>query len=543
MVVNKSGTVSANSAVKKVDVVVVGAGIGGMYAVHKFREMNLSVQGIESGGDIGGVWYWNRYPGARCDLMSIDYSYSFSKEIQQEWTWSEQFAAQPEILSYLNFVADKLDLRKDIQFNTRVIRAEFNEQSHTWFVTTNTGDIFEAPYCVMATGPLSIPKDPDFAGTKDFQGDIYFAGKWPHEGVDFTGKRVGLVGTGSSGIQITPVVAETAQSLHVFQRTPSFSLPMRNVELDDEYIEEVKNNYNGLRETAGASRLGGMRPVTTRAFFSVPRGQRVQLMEDAWNQGGLAFLGTFSDLLVNEKANDQVADFVRSKIEQVIDDPQLAEQLKPQGYPVFARRPCLDTSYYEAFNKPHVHLVDCINDPIEKLTAKGVKTTSRETELDILIFATGYDSLSGAMMAFDIIGRNEKPLKEKWVEGPVSYMGLLIKDFPNLFSVCGANGPSALANIFTLNEQNVDWIADCIQHMRDKGIATVEATAEAESDWMGVVADMARKTLISKAKTWYVGANIEGKPTGLTIYAGGFLAYRQFCDNVVAEGYSGLVFD
>lgn len=527
---------------KRVDVLVVGAGVGGLYAAYKFMSMGLSVQGLEAGGDVGGVWYWNRYPGARCDLMSIDYSYSFSDEIQQDWTWSEQFAAQPEILAYLNFVADRLDLRKSICFNTRVIRAEYREQSQTWFITTDSGDVFEADYCVMATGPLSIPKDPAFPGTSEFQGDIYFAGKWPHHSVDFEGKRVGLVGTGSTGIQITPVVAEQAKSLHVFQRTPSFTLPMRNVVLDDEYIAEVKRHYSGLREAARVSRLGGMRPVTTRAFFSVPHVQRQQLMEDAWNEGGLAFLGTFSDLLVNEEANEQVAEFVRSKLETVVDDPVVAELLKPRGYPIFARRPCLDTYYYEAYNKPNVHLVDCISEPVERLTLEGLKTEKQTYELDILIFATGYDSLSGAMMAFDIIGRDGVQLREKWAQGPVSYMGLVMQDFPNLFSICGPNGPSALANIFTLNEQNVDWIAECIQNMREKGFTTVEATSNAEKEWMELVAQLATTTLISKAKTWYVGANIEGKPQGLTMYAGGFLSYRQFCDKVAADNYPGLKF-
>ncbi len=542
METNKRGA-GVNKAAKKVDVLVVGAGIGGMYAIHKFREMGLSVQGIESGGDVGGVWYWNRYPGARCDLMSIDYSYSFSEEIQQEWTWSEQFAAQPEILEYLNFVADKLDLRRGICFNTRVTRAEYRQENSTWLITTDAGDVFEANYCIMATGPLSIPKDPAFPGTEPFQGDIYFAGKWPHEGVDFKGKRVGLVGTGSTGIQITPVVAEQAQSLRVFQRTPSFTLPMHNVELDDEYIAEVKRNYPGLRAAARASRVGGMRPVSSRAFYSIPRSKRLQLMENAWNESGLALLGAFTDLLVNEEANEEVADFVRAKIEQVVDDPDVAEQLKPRGYPIFARRPCLDTHYYEAYNKSHVHLVDCNEEPIESLTSCGLKTTKGEYELDMLIFATGYDSLSGAMLAFDIIGRDGVSLKEKWAHGPVSYMGIVMKDFPNLFSVCGANGPSALANIFTLNEQNVDWIADCVSHMRANGLASAEATAEAEEEWMTLVADLASKTLISKANTWYVGANIEGKPKGLTMYTGGFLAYRQFCDEVVSSGFRGLSFE
>lgn len=539
---NQYKTSDAILGVTKIDAVVIGAGLGGMYALHRLRGMNLSVVGIESGGDVGGVWYWNRYPGARCDLMSIDYCYSFSKEIEEEWNWSEQYAAQPEILSYLNFVADKLNLRKDFKFNTRVVSAEYNQSKSTWLVTTNSGERYEAKYCVMATGPLSVPKDPQFPGTDDFEGDIFYAGKWPHEKVSFEGKRVGVIGTGSTGIQIVPVVAEEAEELVVFQRTPSFTLPMRNMEYDDEYQAEVKRNYKGLREAARNSPLGGMRPRTTRPFFSLPRKQREDLMEDAWLRGGLSFLGAFSDLLTNPEANEQVAEFVRNKIGQVVEDPDTAERLKPQGYPIFARRACLDTNYYEAYNKPHVKLADCLTDPIEGFTAKGIKTQDNEYELDTVILATGYDGLTGAMLAFDIIGKDGVNLKETWKDGAKSYMGMLIDGFPNLFMICGANGPAALANIFTINEQNVDWFCDVISHMHRNNYSAFECTEEAQNEWMNKVANLAEKTLISKAKTWYVGANIDGKPKGLSLYTDGFQNYRAFCDQVAENGYTGITF-
>jgi cation diffusion facilitator CzcD-associated flavoprotein CzcO len=526
----------------RTDAVVIGAGIGGMYMAHRLRGMNMSVRGIEAGADVGGVWYWNRYPGARCDLMSIDYSYSFSEAVQQEWTWPEQYASQPDILSYIGFVADKLELRKHFQFNTRVVSAEFDEARDVWRIKTDRGDVYEAKYCIMATGPLSIPKPPDFPGVDIFKGELFSAAKWPHTQVDFAGKRVGVIGTGSTGIQIVPVVAEQAKELFVFQRTPSFSLPMRNTRLDADYVAEVKRNYPGIRLAARNSPLGGVRPTTTRPYFSVPPAQRRALMEDAWQRGGLAFLGTFSDLLTNPEANEQVAEFVRGKIDQIVRDPTTAEKLKPRGYPIFARRPCLDTNYYETFNRAGVHLVDCLTDPIERLTERGLKTRTRQFDLDALILATGYDGLTGALLALDIRGRNGRDLRSKWDDGARSYLGVLMEDFPNLFMICGANGPAALANIFTLDEHNVDWICDCIEYMRQNQFKTIEATAQAEAEWMAIVATLAEKTLLSKAKTWYVGANIEGKARGLTLYTGGFQKYRDYCATVAESGYRGTVF-
>lgn len=525
-----------------VDVVVVGAGFGGMYAVHRFREMGLTVLGIEAGADVGGVWFWNRYPGARCDLMSLDYCYSFSPEIEQDWTWSEQFAAQPEILAYANFVADRLGLREFFRFQTRVVSATFDDARAIWRIATDDGRTVEATYCVMATGPLSIPKGVPYPNADAFKGDILLAAKWPHTPVDFAGKRVGLIGTGSTGIQIVPEVAKTAAELVVFQRTPSFTLPMRNVPLDPDYIAELKRNYAGIRQAARNSPLGGVRPQSTRPFFSVTPAQRQALMEDSWQRGGLAFLGTFSDLLTNPEANEQVAEFVRGKIGEVVADPVTAEALKPRGYPIFARRPCLDTSYYEAFNAPHVRLHDCFADPILQLTQGGVQTTvAGEIELDVLIFATGYDGLTGALLAFEVVGRGGLSLREKWQGGPQSYLGLMMQGFPNLFMVCGANGPAALANIITLDQQNVDWIAAAIAHMRREGLTAMEPTADAERSWMETVHGLAELTLVSKANTWYVGANIGGKPRGLSMYTGGFQRYSEAC-SLAAKGYEAFGF-
>jgi cation diffusion facilitator CzcD-associated flavoprotein CzcO len=525
-----------------VEVLVIGAGFGGMYMLHRLRENHTSVRVIEAGGDVGGTWYWNRYPGARCDVMSIDYSYSFSDEIQQEWTWSERFAEGKEIRAYQKFVADKLDLRRDIQFNTRANSVRFDDAKERWIVETDRGDRFEAVYCVMATGPLSVPKAIDIPGSDTFKGKLFQSGKWPHEEVDFKGKRVGVVGTGSSGVQIVPVVAEDAGHLWVFQRTPSFSMPMRNSPLDAQYMAQIKQNYPALRAAAKNSFTGGVRSVSSRPFFSVPVAERQELMEDGWRRGGLAFMGTFSDLLFNAEANEIVAEFVRNKIDEVVKDPETAERLKPRGYPIFARRPVLDTNYYEAFNRSNVSLVDCLSDPIVEITERGVKTTAQEIDLDIIILATGYDGLTGAMLAIDMTGRDGRRLSDKWAAGSKSYLGLAMEGFPNLFIIAGANGPSAFANFVILNEQNADWIVDCINYMRKHDLTLIEATEAAETEWMDVISSLAEKTLYPKANTWYTGANIAGKPRSFGIYTGGFNKYRELCSSIAAEGYRGFKF-
>lgn len=524
------------------DVIVVGAGFGGLYAIHKFREMGLSVQGFEAGGDIGGVWYWNRYPGARVDLPSIDYSFGFSREVEQEWTWSEYFAAQPELMRYFDFVATRLDLRKHYRFNTRVQRAEWDAGRARWVVTTQAGEVFEARYCVMATGPLSVPRDPDIPGLDTFKGELYRAARWPHQPVSYAGKRVAVLGTGSTGIQIVQEVGPQAGELFVLQRTPSFTMPMRNFALTPEYAAEVKRHYPGLREVARNSPAGGLRPASTRAFFSVRPEERQSLLEDAWQRGGLAMLGTFSDLMFNEEANEQVAEFIRGKIGEVVTDPATAEALKPRGYPVFARRPCLDSSYYETYNLPHVHLVDLTKEPLVEITERGVRTATREIELDMLILATGYDGLTGALTAFDVVGKRGETVNQKWKDGAHSYMGLMLEGFPNLFMTTGPTGPAALANIVRISENDVDWIAALMTHMDQNSLASVEPTQAAEDAWMELVRTLAQRTLLSKAKTWYVGANVAGKAQGLTLYTGGFPKYSEHCTQVIQRGWTDLSF-
>ncbi|MGB3501555.1 MAG: NAD(P)/FAD-dependent oxidoreductase [Mesorhizobium sp.] len=534
---NPASGEGAKARTTRRDVVVIGAGFGGMYAVYRFRELGYDVTGIDLAGDVGGVWYWNRYPGARCDLMSVDYSYGFSPEIQQEWTWSEQFAGQEEILRYANFVADRLDLRRSFQFETRVNSAIWDEQAKLWRVTTDKGETIETPVCIMSTGPLSVPKDPDIPGIDSFKGTILRAQKWPHHPVDFAGKRVGLIGTGSSGIQIVQEVGRSAGELFVFQRTPSFTLPMRNHKLEPDYIAEMKRHYPALRDACRANPTGGTRPVSTRPFYSLPPSQRRDVMEHAWVDGGHTFLGAFSDILLNEDANAEVADFVRAKIEEVVVDKATAEALKPRGYPIFARRVCLDTDYYETYNIETVHLVDCIKNPIVEITEKGIRTQAGETELDIIIFATGYDALTGALMNMEVVGKDGRKIQDKWQSGARSHLGLMIEGFPNLFMTCGPNGPAALANIISISEHDVDWIADILAHMEKNGQASVQPKPEAEEGWMELVSKLAEKSLVRKANTWWVGANVKGKPQGLTMYTGGFNKYRELCGNSALAGY------
>jgi cation diffusion facilitator CzcD-associated flavoprotein CzcO len=528
---------------RRLDALVIGMGFGGMCMLHLAREAGLDVHAIEAGDNVGGTWYWNRYPGARCDVMSIDYSYSFLDGIQQEWTWSEKFAAQPEILAYANFVADTLDLRRDTSFETRAVSVVFDDARTLWVVETDRGQVFEATYCIMATGPLSIPKGIDIPGRETFTGDIHLTGRWPKHPVDFSGKRVGIIGTGSTGIQAVPVVAEQAAHLTVFQRTPSFTIPMRNSKLSPDYMAQVKAHYPRLRTIARNTHTGGVRPVSTRPMFSVTREEAQRLLEDGWNEGGQAIFGLFSDLLYDQQTNDVVAEFVRGKIKQVVKDPETARVLTPQGYPIFTRRPCLDTNYYEAFNRDNVLLVDCINEPIEEITAIGIRTSEREIPLDIIIAATGYDGLTGAMMAVDIKGRGGRSLREKWAGGARSYLGLMMEGFPNLFMIAGANGPSALANFVILNEDNADWILKCIEYLQSNGHKTIEPTAAAEDRYMALLTEIASKSLIPKAKSWYVGANIPGKANFFPIFAGGFSRYNEMCRQSASAGYAGFTID
>jgi cation diffusion facilitator CzcD-associated flavoprotein CzcO len=523
------------------DVVVVGAGFGGLYALHRLRGLGLSVRVFEAGSGVGGTWFWNRYPGARCDVESLEYSYSFSPELEREWDWSERYAPQPEILGYIDHVADRFDLRRDIQFDTRVIAAAFHEASGRWRITTDRGDHVSARYCVMATGCLSAVTTPDIPGLSSFRGNWFHTGQWPHEGVDFSGQRVGVVGTGSSGIQSIPVIAEQASHLVVFQRTPNFSLPARNEPLSPEGQAKVKAAYRELRDTARNSFSAIAVSAPTELALQVEPDERQRRYEAAWARGGLmSMTTTFRDLIVDEAANDTAAEFIRSKIREIVADPDVARALMPTNHPFATKRPCLDTGYFETFNRDNVTLVDLRQTPITEVVPTGIRTTAGVHELDSIVFATGFDAMTGPLLRVDVRGRGDRPLSDKWSAGPRTYLGIATAGFPNLFILTGPGSPSVLSNMVMAIEQHVDWVAECLSFMGANGLDVLEATVEAEDAWVDHVNQLANATLFPRANSWYMGANVPGKPRVFLPYVGGFPQYRSTCDNVAADGYRGF---
>jgi cation diffusion facilitator CzcD-associated flavoprotein CzcO len=525
----------------RLDVVVVGAGFAGLYALHRLRKLGLSVQVYEAGAGVGGTWFWNRYPGARCDVESLEYSYSFSPELEQQWDWSERYAPQPEILRYINHVADRFDLRRNIQFDTRVTVAAFDETLGRWRVTTDRGDDVSARFCVMATGCLSAATTPDIEGLGTFGGNWHHTGQWPPEGVDFTGQRVGVVGTGSSGIQSIPVIAQQAAHLVVFQRTPNFSLPARNEPLPPDAQAEVKAGYDALREAARSSFAAIAVPPPTESALTVEAAERQRRYEAAWAKGGLmSMTTTFRDLIVDAAANDTAAEFIRAKIREIVVDPDVARMLTPTDHPFGTKRPCLDTGYFETFNRDNVTLVDLRATPITEVVPTGIRTTAGVHELDSIVFATGFDAMTGPLLRIDIRGRGDLRLRDKWSAGPRTYLGIATAGFPNLFIVTGPGSPSVLSNMIMAIEQHVDWIADCLSFLREEGLDAVEATVEAEDAWIDHVSELAGDTLFPRANSWYMGANLPGKPRVFMPYVGGFPLYRATCDDVAADDYRGF---
>jgi cyclohexanone monooxygenase len=524
------------------DVVVVGAGFAGMYMLYRLRGLGLSVRVYEQGGDVGGTWYWNRYPGARCDVESMQYSYSFSDELQQEWEWSERYAPQPEILKYAGHVADRFGLRPDIQLDTRVDRAAFDEDNNIWSVTTSNGNTVTAKYVVLATGCLSNARMPDIKGLADFKGQVYHTGHWPHEKIDFTGRRVGVIGTGSSAIQSVPVIAEQASHLTVFQRTPNFSIPARNAALSAEERDAFRANYPEIRRFAReVARNGIYTELPDRGALDDGDNERRAKYEARWAHGGLTFMSVYNNLALDQAANDTAADFVREKIAEIVRDPQTAKRLQPTNHPIGSKRICIDTDYYAVFNRPNVTLVDIRSEPIEQIMPHAVRTRGGEYEIDALVLATGFDAMTGSVAKIDIRGRDGQTLNRKWAEGPKTYLGLMSAGFPNLFIITGPGSPSVLSNMIVSIEQHVDWIADCIAWMRDRGVQTMEADKAAEDKWVDHVNEVAQGTLYPQANSWYMGANIPGKPQIFMPYIGGVGVYRQLCNDVAAKGYEGFV--
>lgn len=522
------------------DVVVVGAGFAGLYMLYRLRDAGFSTRVFEAGTGVGGTWYWNRYPGARCDVESMEYSYSFSEALQQEWEWTERYAGQPEILRYANHVAEKFDLRRDITFNTRVTGAVFDEDENRWTVTTDTGESVSATFVVMATGCLSSTNLPEFEGRDSFLGETYHTGRWPHEGVDFTGQRVGIIGTGSSAIQAIPIIAAEAERLTVFQRTPNYSIPARNEPLDPGYVREIKAEYpqlraDNLRMHAGFGSRVHHNDAPARSDDAAAREANYATR---WQRGGFTFLGAYNDLLRSREANETAAEFVRQRIRDTVNDPEVAELLCPDNV-IGCKRPCLDTGYFETYNRSNVELVDARERAIERITPDGVVAGGREFELDCLVFATGFDAMTGAVLGIDIRGRGGNTLKEQWDAGPRTYLGLCTVGFPNLFLITGPGSPSVLTNMIVSIEQHVDWITNCLRDLRRGGRATIEATRQAQDDWVDHVNTVAGLTLYPTCNSWYLGKNIPGKPQVFMPLIG-FPPYAQMCAQVAANGYQGF---
>ncbi|WP_420752605.1 flavin-containing monooxygenase [Rhodococcus sp. O3] len=523
-----------------VDVVVVGAGVAGLYAAHTLCRHGLTVQGFESAGGVGGTWYHNRYPGARCDVESVDYSFSFDDDLQQEWTWSERFATQPEILAYLEHVADRFDLRRHFRFSTRVVSAEFDEADSVWRIRTDDGEVTTGRYCIFATGCLSATNLPDIPGRDDFRGAAYHTGSWPHDAVEFTGKRVGVIGTGSSGMQSIPLIAEEADHLYVFQRTANYSIPAGNRPFDAEAMREIKATYAERRRLSRLS--GGGSPFTPypHGALEVTDEERTRVYDEWWNRGGVLFSKAFPDQLTDLDANNTARVYWENKIRQIVTDPELAETLIPDDHPIGTKRIVTDSGYFATFNRDNVTLVDLRRTPIDRINESGIATTAGQYDLDIIVYATGFDAMTGALSRIDIRGRGDRRLVDEWAAGPRTYLGLGVSGFPNMFLVNGPGSPGPLANMVLTSEQHLDWIVDCIEYVDERGAVTVEADPDAVDAWVAELNERASTTLFPSANSWYLGANIPGKPRVFMPFIGGFAAYGQILDEVAGAGYKGF---
>ena len=528
--------------VTELDALVIGAGFAGLYQLLCLRDrLGLAVRALEAGGGVGGTWYWNRYPGARCDSESHVYWYTFSPELMREWEWSERYPGQAEILRYLNFAADRFDLKRDIRFNTRVASAHYDEAANRWRVQTEQGETYVVKFLVTAVGCLSTANVPNFPGLKEFKGDWYHTGEWPHEGVDFTGKRVGMIGTGSTGIQAAPVIAAQAEHLTVFQRTANYSVPARNGPLTPEFKQYVKQHAEDIRATTHETLNGMGFKIEDRKAVETSVEEREKIYEAAWERGGLQFRATFQDMLIDKAANDTAADFLKRKIRAVVKDPRTAALLSDIDHPYAAKRPPIDTDYFETYNRSNVTLVDVKTTPIQAITAAGVRTAEVEYPLDIVVFATGFDAMTGPLLRMDIRGRDGLALKDVWEAGPSNYLGLQIAGFPNLFTITGPGSPSVLCNMPVAIEQHADWITNCIDYMRTKGLECIEAKLGSCEKWVAEVNEVANRTLLPHAKhSWYLGANSPGKPRVFMPYAGGMVRYREICQEAAARHYEGF---
>ena len=534
--------------IEQLDAVIVGAGAAGLYMLHRLRGLGLKTTVIEAGDGVGGTWYWNRYPGARCDVTSVEYSFSFDKQLEQEWNWTEMMAPQPEIELYMNHVADRFDLRRDIRFSTRVADVNWNDRASTWTVATDKGDRIEARYCIMATGCLSSPLKPDIKGLDSFKGVSVQTSMWPREGIELEGKRVALIGTGSSGVQSTPEIAKVASQLTVFQRTPTYTWPSMNRPLTAEDIAKVKANYEKMRQTQRSSRVGiagsfggALLEPPTAKLLDLPEEERRQKLDEH----GFAVTRMFADVATDMEANIVAREMYAEMLRRVVTDPDTAAALTPSDYPIGCKRAVVDQDYFVTFNRPNVKLVDLRNEPFEEVTEKGIRTSTGEYEFDVIVYATGFDAMTGALLNMNIKGRESRPLAEKWAAGPRNYLGLMAEGYPNLFTITGPGSPSVLSNMLVSIEQHVDWITECLSYLGANGKNVIEPTLEAEDSWVEHVNTVADGTMYTapSCNSWYLGANVPGKTRQFMPYVGGVGVYRQKCDEVVAKGYDGFVLD
>ncbi|NKY54295.1 flavin-containing monooxygenase [Nocardia vermiculata] len=533
---------SSRQHAREIDAVVVGAGFAGLHMLYKLRGLGLSVQVYEAGDGIGGTWYWNRYPGARVDVKSMYYNYSFDPELEQEWEWTEKLPPQPELLRYINHVADRFDLRKDVQLRTRVTAAVYDESTARWQITTDRGELVSARFVIMATGCLSAPKLVEIPGVETFRGRSFHTGNWPEQEVDFTGRRVAVIGTGSSGVQVIPLIAESAGQLTVFQRTPNYVLPAGNHTIDPDFQRDIKSRYREVRKANRESSFGIARPEATKGALEVSEEERNAFYRAVWddkNSELVSMLTGFTDTLLDERSNETAAQFIRDRIAEIVEDPAVARILQPAGL-FGVKRPVLGTRYYETFNRSNVRLVDVAATPLTSITESGLATTEENFEFDDIIYATGYDAMTGALDAIDIRGREGASLREKWAAGPVTYLGLTVAGFPNLFTITGPGSPSVLSNMLVSIEQHVDWVGDAIDALRSKGVTTIEAEPAAEQEWTRHVDEAGNMTLYPKVDSWYVGSNVPGKPRVMYAYIGGVGAYREKCEQVAADDYAGF---
>ena len=525
------------------DVVIIGAGAAGLYALHRVRGLGLSARVFEKGDGVGGTWYWNRYPGARCDVESWDYCYTFSEELEQDWEWTERFPTQPELERYFNHVADRFDLRRDIEFNIRVEQARFDDEQNRWLVRTSNGATVSARFVVSAAGCLSEMNTPRIEGADTFAGQQIHTARWPKGGLDVTGMRVGVIGTGSSGVQAIPQLAKQADHVFVFQRTPQFAVPARNRFLDDATLEELKHNYRERWALKRSNPVGmGRRPPEVPSAVEADEATRNRALEDSWALGGPGFARTFDDVMTNAESNQITSAFVRDKIREKVDDPEVADALLGIDHPLGSRRLIVEIDYFETYNRPNVTLVDVAANPITEITPQGLRTAEGAYDLDLIVYATGFDGMTGALLAMDIRGIGGQTLRDKWANGAGAYLGLVASGFPNLFMITGPGSPAVFSNVIFSIEQHVEWIADCLAHMLDNDLDRIDADPQAEADWTQQVHDIAAQSIVGKTDSWWTGANIDGKPRGVTFYLGGTHTYRTICDNIAANGYKGFVF-